>query len=165
MRNQKRLFFGLFLSLALLSCNETTQQQRTDTPSGEKDTSITEETKASPAKTIYLTDADFRTKIIDYEKAKQWKYLGDKPAVIDFYATWCGPCKTIAPMLEELADEYGGRIYVYKIDVDKETNLAATFNIRSIPTLFFIPMDGNPQIIQGARSKEELKIMIDQMLK
>ena len=142
MRNQKLLILAVSLSMALLSCNETTQQAgtSTDTPLEKIDTPT--------GKTIYLTDADFCTKIVDYKNAKQWKYLGDKPAVIDFYATWCGPCKAIAPVLEELASEYGETVYIYKVDVDKENNLAAAFSIRSIPTLFFIPMNGEPQIIQ-----------------
>lgn len=116
-------------------------------------------------KTIYLTDADFQTKVADYRNgSKEWKYLGDKPALIDFYASWCGPCKALAPVLEELAAEYGDSIYIYKIDTEKEQELAAAFGIRSIPTLLFVPMKGDPQLAQGALPKATLKEAIDKVL-
>lgn len=116
-------------------------------------------------KTINLTKNDFLTKVVNYEaNPNEWKYLGDKPAIIDFYASWCGPCKVIAPILEELAAEYGDSIYIYKIDTDKEQDLAAAFNIRSIPTLLFVPMNGMPQVAQGALPKASLKEAIDKVL-
>ena len=93
-----------------------------------------------------------------------WKYEGDKPAIVDFYATWCGPCKALAPVLEELAKEYAGKVYIYKIDVDKEEELAGAFGIRSIPTLLWIPQSGKPTVTQGALPKPELKKMIDDTL-
>ncbi|MEN6619002.1 MAG: thioredoxin [Rikenellaceae bacterium] len=116
-------------------------------------------------KTIHLTKAEFLTKVVNYEtNSKEWKYLGDKPAIIDFYATWCSPCKTLAPILEELAQEYDGQIYIYKIDTDKEQELSSAFGITSIPTLFFIPMGEPPQIAQGALPKANLKKIIDNVL-
>lgn len=116
-------------------------------------------------KTIQLTNADFLTKVADYRnKSAEWKYLGDKPAIIDFYATWCGPCKALAPILEELAAEYGDSIYIYKVDTDQEPELSAAYNIRSIPTLMFIPMNGKPQMVQGMRPKVLLKGSIDKIL-
>jgi thioredoxin len=91
--------------------------------------------KENKMKTIELTKADFLKKIVDYEKnPEEWIYLGDKPAIIDFYASWCGPCKMVAPVLEELAAEYDGQIYVYKVNTEQEQELAALFNIRSIPS-------------------------------
>ncbi len=115
--------------------------------------------------TIQLTKADFLAKVADYEtNPQEWKYLGDRPALIDFYADWCGPCKAVAPVLEELAAEYGDSIYIYKVNVDKERDLAALFGVRSIPTLLFIPMDGDPQISQGAMPKASLKEAIDEVL-
>jgi thioredoxin len=116
-------------------------------------------------KTIHLTKSEFLTKVVDYEKnPNEWKYLGDKPAIIDFYASWCGPCKMLAPVLEELAAEYGDSIYIYKIDTEQEQELAAAFNIRSIPTLLFVPMSGAPQLAQGALPKAALKDVIDKVL-
>lgn len=116
-------------------------------------------------KTIQLTKADFLTKVANYEvNTTEWKYLGDKPALIDFYADWCGPCKMIAPILEELAAEYGDEIYIYKINTEKEQELSAAFGIRSIPTLLFIPMEGAPQMAQGAMPKNQLKEAVDKIL-
>ena len=116
-------------------------------------------------KTIQLTEAEFLTKIANYkENPTEWEYLGDKPCLIDFYADWCAPCKMIAPILEELAAEYAGQIYIYKIDTEKEQELAAAFGIRSIPTLLFIPQTGMPQMAQGALPKQELKMAIEEVL-
>lgn len=115
--------------------------------------------------TIEMTKTDFLTKVHDYEKDMEtWKYLGDKPAVIDFYAEWCGPCKQIAPVLEELAGEYSERLYIYKINVDEQQELAALFGIRSIPTMLFVPMEGQPQMAAGAASKTDIKKAIDEVL-
>ena len=121
--------------------------------------------KVNTMKTIALTKADFLTKVANYEtNPTEWKYLGDKPALIDFYASWCGPCKALAPVLEELAAEYGDSIYIYKVNTEEEQELAAAFGIRSIPTLLFIPTSGKPQIAQGALPKASLKEAIDQVL-
>jgi len=105
--------------------------------------------------TIHLTKVDFLTKVSNYEvNTTEWIYLGDKPCIIDFYASWCGPCKMVAPILEDLAKEYDGQIYIYKINTEEEPELAAAFGIRSIPTLLFCPMKGVPQMAQGAIPKE-----------
>ena len=116
-------------------------------------------------KTIHLTKAEFLKKVANYEtNPNEWKYLGDKPAIVDFYASWCGPCKTIAPILEELAAEYGDKIYIYKVDTEEEEELAAAFGIRSIPSLLFIPMNGKPQMAQGAMPKSAFKDAINEIL-
>lgn len=121
--------------------------------------------KTTNMKTIAMTKADFLKKVADYEKnSQEWKYLGDKPALIDFYASWCGPCKALAPVLEELAAEYGDQIYIYKINTEEEQELAAAFGIRSIPTLLFIPLEGKPQMAQGAMPKDSLKEAIDKVM-
>ncbi|MBM6881473.1 thioredoxin [Bacteroides caecigallinarum] len=113
----------------------------------------------------HLSKKEFLEKIYNYEKnPDKWVYEGDKPAIVDFYATWCGPCKVVAPILEELANEYAGKIVIYKIDTDKERELSAAFGIQSIPTLLFIPMKGDPQVAQGALPKESLKRAIDEFL-
>ena len=113
----------------------------------------------------HLSKKEFLEKIYNYEKnPDKWVYEGDKPAIVDFYATWCGPCKVVAPILEELANEYAGKIVIYKIDTDMERELSAAFGIQSIPTLLFIPMKGDPQVAQGALPKESLKRAIDEFL-
>ena len=117
----------------------------------------------SPVK--HLTKQEFIEKVYNYaNNPDKWIYEGNMPAIIDFYATWCGPCKAIAPILEELAKEYAGKIVIYKIDTDKERELAAAFGISSIPTLLFIPAKGDPQVAQGALPKESLKRAIDEFL-
>ena len=116
-------------------------------------------------KTIALTRADFLTKVANYEtNPTEWKYLGDKPAIVDFYADWCAPCKMLAPVLEELAAEYKGRIVIYKVNTEQEQELAAVFGIRSIPTLLFVPMQGGPQMAAGALPKHALKEAIENVL-
>ncbi len=116
-------------------------------------------------KTIHITKADFLKKVANYEtNPKEWKYLGDKPAIIDFYADWCGPCKRVAPILEELAAEYGDKIVIYKVDTDKEQELAAAFGISSIPSLLFVPMEGKPQMAVGAMGKADFKRAIETVL-
>lgn len=114
---------------------------------------------------VELTKAEFFTRVANYESSPtEFRYLGDKPAIVDFYAPWCGPCRTLAPILEELAAEYGDRIVIYKVNTDNEPELAAAFGVQSLPTLLFIPVDGDPQMAQGALPKEELKQVIEQML-
>ena len=116
-------------------------------------------------KTIELTKADFLKKVMDYEtNPQEWKYLGDKPAIIDFYASWCGPCKMVAPILEELAEEYDGQIYIYKVNTEVEQELAGVFGIRSIPSILFVPMEGQPQMATGAMPKSSFKEAIEQVL-
>ena len=116
-------------------------------------------------KTIELTKADFLTKVMDYEaNPQEWKYLGDKPAIIDFYASWCGPCKMVAPILEELAEEYDGQIYIYKVNTEKEQELAALFGIHSNRWILFIPMGEQPQMAMGAMPKSSFKEAIDKVL-
>ena len=116
-------------------------------------------------KIVHLTLDEFRQKIANIDRnTKEWKYLGDKPALIDFYADWCGPCKVVAPILEELAGEYADEIYIYKIDTEAEQQLAGEFGIRSIPSLLFVPMEGQPQMAQGALPKDALKDAINEVL-
>lgn len=108
-------------------------------------------------KIVHLTKAEFLKKVMDYENnVNEWKYLGDKPAIIDFYADWCGPCKRLSPILEEIAAEYEGEVIIYKVNVDNERDIATAFGIRSLPTLFFVPKQGNPSVVEGFLPKEEL---------
>jgi thioredoxin 1 len=114
--------------------------------------------------TIPLTYETFKTKVFDFEKHQEWKFEGDKPCLIDFWAAWCGPCRMIAPILEELSEEYKDQINIYKVDTEAEQELAAMFGIRSIPSLLFVPMNGKPQMAAGALPKEVLKEIIDKEL-
>ncbi len=112
----------------------------------------------------HLTLDSFKQKIFDFEKNQEWKFEGELPALIDFYADWCGPCKMVAPILEELSEEYDGKINIYKVDTESEQELAALFGIRSIPSLLFIPKDDKPQMAQGALPKDALKDAIENLL-
>lgn len=116
-------------------------------------------------KTMSLNKADFLNKVANYETSpSEWKFLGERPAIIDFYATWCGPCKMLSPVLEELAAEYAGKIDIYKINVEEEEKLAGVFGVRSVPTLLFVPMEGAPQMAQGALPKNVLQEAIRNVL-
>lgn len=115
--------------------------------------------------TIHLSKQDFLERVMNYEtNPENWNYAGDKPCLIDFYADWCGPCKAIAPVLEELAEEYKDEIYIYKINTEVERELAGVFGIMSIPTLLFCPMGENPQQLQGALPKNNLREVIEEVL-
>ena len=112
----------------------------------------------------HLTAQTFKEKVFNYETNKEWKYAGTQPCIIDFYADWCGPCKAVAPILEELSDEYKGKITVYKVDTDAEQELAGVFGIRSIPSILFVPMTGQPQMSVGAMSKDGFVDAINNIL-
>lgn len=114
---------------------------------------------------VSLNKAEFLKKVYNYEaNPNDWKFEGKRPAIVDFYATWCGPCKVMHPILEELSKEYSGKVDFYQVDVDKEQELAGAFGIRSIPTLLMIPMNGEPKVMQGAMPKEQLKKAIEDFL-
>jgi len=112
-----------------------------------------------------LTMDSFKKKVFDFEANKEWKYEGDLPAIIDFYADWCGPCKMVAPLLEELGKKYEGKLHVYKVDTEAEPELAGMFQVQSIPTLFFVPKEGEPRFALGALPKKELEKAISEVLK
>jgi len=103
---------------------------------------------------IQLNDSSFKELVFDYENGKEWAFKGDKPVIVDFYATWCGPCKRIAPVLKQLQKEYGDDIQIYKVDTDKSPKVSAAFGIKSLPSLLFIPKKGKPTMAQGALPKE-----------
>jgi len=117
------------------------------------------------AKVEFLNEESFKAKVFNYEANKDWKFEGDLPCMIDFYADWCQPCKMVAPVLEELQDEYKGKINIYKVNTEDEKNLAGMFGIQSIPSLLFVPKEGQPQIAVGALPKEQCKKAIADVLK
>ena len=158
-----------------LTAEQKAEQSGAERPAEEQGVEMTgavrpdEETAAKEkptTKVVHITKADFLKKVYDFEKnPDEWRYLGSQPAIVDFYADWCGPCRQLSPVLDELAKEYSGKLTIYKVNVDNERGLATFFGIRSIPTLLFIPMKGKPQRSLGALSKTELKGIIKDVLK
>ena len=146
----KRIFASLIVLFALFttSCAQTTKEEKKET-----------------ASVIQMDKQMFLDKVFDYTTGTtEWKFQGDKPAVIDFYATWCGPCRMVAPILKDLAKEYGDSIVIYKVDTDKEKELASAMGIQSLPTIVFIPKEGQPQLIVGAADKDTFRRAIDEVL-
>ena len=113
---------------------------------------------------VYISTDQFRTRIFDYKKEKEWKYQGDKPCVIDFYTTWCGPCKRLAPIMEEMSQKYCDQVKFYKADTERERELAYVFGISSIPQVLYIPVTGKPMLLKGLYPKEEIVKIIDEFL-
>jgi thioredoxin len=112
----------------------------------------------------HLTKQAFQEKVFDYEKNTEWKFQGELPCIIDFYADWCGPCKMVAPVLEQLSKEYQGKLNVYKVDTEREQELASVFGIRSIPSILFVPKEGKPQMAMGAMPREGFVDAIEKVL-
>lgn len=168
---KKALYLSLILSFGFLfSSAASATELPVNSGDGNDETVSAVQNNPESGKTIHLTKKDFLEKVMNYEKNKtEWVYEGDKPCIIDFYADWCGPCKKAAPVLEELAKEYEGQIYIYKINTDKERELSAAFGIRGIPAFLWVPMEGRPQMSSGvgrtdAENKKMFKEMIDKVL-
>lgn len=158
----KKILMGVLSALILAACGGASEARSAQNENQQKEQQSKTTTVMKP---IHLTKAEFLKKVVDYEgNPTEWKYLGEKPAIIDFYASWCGPCKRVAPILDELAAEYGDKIDIYKIDTEQELELAAAFGIRSIPTLLFVPMEGKPQMVQGAIGKADFEKIIQEVL-
>lgn len=158
MRKLKDLL-TLSLVLLLVSCSMSAKSD-SDASANAKATA-----GAAQGEVIALDKAAFLSKVFNYEKnSDKWVYEGNKPCIIDFYADWCGPCKKVAPILKELAGTYKNDIVIYKVNVDQEKELAGAFGIQSIPSILFVPMNGQPQMAQGALPKEELVNQIDHFL-
>ncbi len=130
----------------------------------EKESSVSSNTNDSN-EVIHLNKDSFKELVFDYENNKEWSYNGKVPAILDFYADWCGPCKMLAPVLEELQSDYGGKIQVFKVNTDQERELASVFGIQSLPTIVFIPVDGKPTAAMGFRPKADMEQMITEILK
>ncbi|MBQ4916549.1 MAG: thioredoxin domain-containing protein [Muribaculaceae bacterium] len=115
--------------------------------------------------TINLSKGGFTRRVANIELSpNDWKFLGDRPALIDFHAKWCGPCKRLSPIIDELAEDFNGKVDVYKVNVDDEPELANYFNIRTVPTLVFVPMNDMPKLVSGAYPKQEIAHAIDTLL-
>jgi thioredoxin 1 len=158
----------LALSLTVFySCSEKAGSQTNGTtgntqPAGNNKNFNKSENKKE--KMEHLTSETFKQKVFDYENNKEWKYEGELPAIVDFYADWCGPCKMVAPVLDELSNEYDGKVSIYKVDTEEQQELAAVFGIRSIPSILFIPKNGQPQMSMGAMPKEGFVQAINEIL-
>ncbi len=165
MRLKGILLVAVAFSFSMVACGNQGKNNNTNTTETNSNKIENNMTTTTTKKTINLTRAEFLTKVANFEETPdKWVYLGDKPAIIDFYADWCGPCKMIAPILEELAAEYEGQIYIYKVDTEAEQQLAGEFGIRSIPSILFVPMGEDPQMAQGALPKDAFKQAIEEVL-
>jgi thioredoxin len=152
MKDLLKILFMFGVAFSLINCSHVLRKNENTA-------------KKAEGEVVVLNKVDFLTKVFNYEKnPDQWVYEGDKPCIVDFYADWCPPCKKVSPILKELALLYKDDIVIYKVDVDVESELAETFGIQSIPTLLFIPKDGEPQVAQGALPREELIEQIDNYL-
>lgn len=154
--NKLSLIFALALSISFFSCTNTNGNQENNNITVENhETDGKKESNENTIKPEYLTYDSFIEKVWDFESSPDaWVYKGDTPCVIDFYADWCKPCKMVAPIMDDLADTYKGKVKIYKIDTDKEKELAAVFRIRSIPSVLFIPKEGQPKMQTGALPRE-----------
>jgi len=138
--------------LAGISCNSEAKAKGNDD-------------EKSDSGVIYLNKDTFKEQVFNYETNKEWKYEGKTPAILDFYADWCGPCKMLAPVLNDIQNEYQGKVQVFKVNTDIEKELAGIFGIRSLPTIVFIPIEGQPQAVMGFRPKEDMEKIITEVLK
>ncbi|MBW6489937.1 MAG: thioredoxin [Lentimicrobium sp.] len=160
--NKQFLSVMLVASLALLGCNQSTGngQITGNDPVTKSGVALSE-----TGKVIQMNKAMFIDKVYNYEESpEKWIFKSDKPVIIDFYADWCGPCKKIAPIMAQLAEEYKDQVIIYKVDTDKERELAQVFGIRSIPSILFVPVEGQPQMTMGALPKTEFEKMIKNIL-
>ena len=154
------MVISLMLGLSVMTSCLKKEEPKTDA----KTQSVNNLKTNNKTKMEHLTVETFKSKVFDYEKNKEWKFEGKNPAIIDFYADWCGPCKMVAPVLEELSNEYDGKVDIYKVDTEVEQELASVFGIRSIPSILFIPKNGQPQMSAGAMQKEGFVQAINEIL-
>jgi thioredoxin len=156
----KQIILSLFLiaGIALTACTQTGNNKAEPVKTAASAT-------AETGKVIQMNKAMFIEKVFNYEASPdKWVYIGDKPCIIDFYADWCGPCKRVAPIMSELAAQYKDDIVIYKVDTDKEKELAGVFNIRSIPSILFCPTEGQPTMTMGAQPKAEFEKLVKEVL-
>ncbi|OQA92620.1 MAG: Thioredoxin [Bacteroidetes bacterium ADurb.Bin234] len=169
----KRLFYSILgISLLLLSCNSGTKtSQNSDTNAIEAEVAVPiaepepQTTVSSSGIPVKINAKEFMEKVHDYKNMTTWKYKGDKPCIVDFYADWCRPCKMMDPVLEKIAKEYEGKIIIYKINIDENKDIAQAFQINSIPFFLFCPLEGQAQSAMGMMSEENLRTAIKDVLK
>lgn len=161
----KRIFsIVLVASIAMLGCGSSNGSSEPGKTGNAAQTAASV-TGDEPGRVIQMTKAMFIEKVFNYEvNPNEWKYLGEKPCIIDFYADWCGPCKRVAPIMDELAQQYKDQIVIYRVNTDQERELAQIFNIRSIPSILYCPSEGKPQMTMGALPKSEFESMIKELL-
>lgn len=153
MRKSLYVVLVIFAILPVLSCKSQSEKGKEDSKN----------VQSAEVQIEHLTASTFREKVFDYQQ-KEYKFLGDKPCIIDFYASWCGPCKMLAPTMQSAANQYNGKITIYKVDVDAQQDLAAAFGISGIPTILFCPKNAKPQITSGLLSKTDLDKAINELL-
>ncbi|MCF8302316.1 MAG: thioredoxin [Bacteroidales bacterium] len=167
MKNLKKLTLLLASLVVFIGCGNA--EGNSDNDGNQKESvavsSPSDDGTETSAKPVHLTVETFKQKVFNYEKnPKEWVYEGEKPCIVDFYADWCKPCRLVAPIMKDLAKEYEGQINVYKVDTEKQQELAQVFGIRSIPSVLFVPMEGKPQMTQGALPKETFEKVVNEFL-
>jgi thioredoxin len=163
MRKLGIFVLALSLNLGLSAC-DSNAAEKTSTAEDKEKVAVATDTKSEGA-VVYLTEESFRNLVWDYNTNSQdWVYEGELPAVIDFYADWCGPCKRVAPIMDKLAKDYNGKVIIYKVDTDANRELSSVFGIRSIPSVLFIPKNGKPAMQPGAMQEEQYKQIIEEFV-
>ena len=163
MKTVNKIVLLVFAALFTMACSSTAKENTSSETTVVKASVEGQNTNEAGA-VVHLTTEEFKQKVFNYEVNKEWKYEGTVPCIVDFYADWCGPCNRIAPVLDELAKEYDGKVIIYKVNTDKERNLSAAFGISSIPTILFVPVEGQPQAAKGALPKETFVKAINEVL-
>ena len=163
---KKLLLIVAIVFIGLSACSQNKGKTRTKaTKAKTEKTNTAAATDTAAGKVIFLTTAEFKKKVIDFEKhPNEWVFEGKKPAIIDFFATWCGPCRRMSPTVDKIAKDYAGKIDVYKIDIDKEKQLAMVFGIQSVPTILFVPVTGKPTMQEGALDEASFRQAIREVL-
>ncbi len=162
---KKLLLIVAIVFIGLSACSQNKDKTRTKATKAKTEKTTTAATDTATGKVIFLTTAEFKKKVIDFEKhPNEWVFEGKKPAIIDFFATWCGPCRRMSPTVDKIAKDYAGKIDVYKIDIDKEKQLAMVFGIQSVPTILFVPVTGKPTMQVGALDEASFRQAIREVL-
>ncbi|MDY2828292.1 MAG: thioredoxin [Sodaliphilus sp.] len=162
---KKLLLIVAIVFIGLSACSQNKDKTRTKATKAKTEKTTTAATDTATGKVIFLTTAEFKKKVIDFEKhPNEWVFEGKKPAIIDFFATWCGPCRRMSPTVDKIAKDYAGKIDVYKIDIDKEKQLAMVFGIQSVPTILFVPVTGKPTMQEGALDEASFRQAIREVL-